>query len=413
VRILDSNSFRQLVKKDRQFALVEFYADWCGHCQAFAPEFEKVARGLAGIVNVYAVSDSTTGSEEGVQGYPTIKLYSGGKSVNYMGERSAEPVIDFVFEKAKGITKKRLNKKTESKKKEEKKKDKKKEEKKKDKKEDDDESQKEFKNDFEDMGSDVATLTVRNFTESVVKSEEPWFVMFYSNGCPKCQQLNPIWKTIGYNNKPYMKIGRIDCGAEASIAREYGITNFPTVLMFPRGRKQSPLEYKGDIEIFEMKKWALHNRGFETKPIQLLSDSQFQSECADVFCAVVVVPNILDSNSKERESFLNIIASAANDASTHAPVKYFWIEGGISLAWESDLRLQFGWPAVVMMNLQNDKYWTHKGLFQIKSIQTFLQTSTLERPPFEPIPKNLTPLKTVNVWNGEEIKSLLKKNNEL
>jgi protein disulfide-isomerase A6 len=59
---------------------VEYYASWCGHCQAMAPEWEKAARALKGVVRLAALD---AGSERvdvgGIQGFPTIRFLVDGK----------------------------------------------------------------------------------------------------------------------------------------------------------------------------------------------------------------------------------------------------------------------------------------------------------------------------------------------
>ncbi len=36
--------FQQDVLSSQKAWIVDFYTPWCGHCQVFAPEFEKVAQ---------------------------------------------------------------------------------------------------------------------------------------------------------------------------------------------------------------------------------------------------------------------------------------------------------------------------------------------------------------------------------
>jgi len=56
---LNQSNFDSKVKNSKSLWFVEFYAPWCGHCKSLAPEYEKLAKALEGIVNVGAV-DMTT-----------------------------------------------------------------------------------------------------------------------------------------------------------------------------------------------------------------------------------------------------------------------------------------------------------------------------------------------------------------
>lgn len=58
VKLTESNFNKEVIKSD-EIWLVEFYAPWCGHCKNLAPEWEKAAKALKGVVKVGAV-DMTT-----------------------------------------------------------------------------------------------------------------------------------------------------------------------------------------------------------------------------------------------------------------------------------------------------------------------------------------------------------------
>lgn len=76
IQLSDTNFNKKVLGSDAIW-LVEFYAPWCGHCKNLAPEWEKAAKALKGVVKVAAVDMDqyqSVGQPYGIRGFPTIKV---------------------------------------------------------------------------------------------------------------------------------------------------------------------------------------------------------------------------------------------------------------------------------------------------------------------------------------------------
>ncbi len=84
-----------------------FKATWCGHCNSFKPEWEKLQK-EAGEMGVKCVAfdadaDKNEVAKENIEGFPTIKIEVDGSSTEYNGARSADAILNEVMKlKGKG-----------------------------------------------------------------------------------------------------------------------------------------------------------------------------------------------------------------------------------------------------------------------------------------------------------------------
>ncbi|KAJ3132135.1 protein disulfide-isomerase precursor [Physocladia obscura] len=103
VVVLTDATFKDWVKAE-DLSLVEFYAPWCGHCKALAPEYEVAATALKKenikIAKVDCTVEKDVCSEVGVSGYPTLKVFRKGNASEFKGERKAPSIISTMKKQA-------------------------------------------------------------------------------------------------------------------------------------------------------------------------------------------------------------------------------------------------------------------------------------------------------------------------
>lgn len=80
---LDNSNFGEAILNN-EVLLIDFYADWCGPCQALHPVLEKVAAQMAGKASVAKVNvdnSSELAGEFGVRSIPALFFVKKGKIV--------------------------------------------------------------------------------------------------------------------------------------------------------------------------------------------------------------------------------------------------------------------------------------------------------------------------------------------
>ncbi|KAK3390196.1 thioredoxin-like protein [Podospora didyma] len=103
---LNADTFMSKVTLTQEPWFIKFYAPWCHHCQAMAPNWEQMAKEMKGKLNIGEVdcdANSRLCKDARLKGYPTILFFKGGERVEYDGLRGLGDFVHYA-EKAMDVT---------------------------------------------------------------------------------------------------------------------------------------------------------------------------------------------------------------------------------------------------------------------------------------------------------------------
>ncbi|PRQ52654.1 putative protein disulfide-isomerase [Rosa chinensis] len=347
---LTPTNFKSKVLDSNRVVLVEFFAPWCGHCQALTPIWEKAATVLKGVATVAALdadAHKSLAQEYGIRGFPTIKVFVPGQPpVDYQGAREVKPIAEFAVKQIKALLKDRLSGKATG-----------------------GSSEKPEPNASVELNS-------QNFDELVVKSKDLWVVEFFAPWCGHCKKLAPEWKKAAKNLKGKVKLGHVDCDAEKSLMSRFNVQGFPTILVFGAD-KDSPVPYEGARTASAIESFSLEQLETNVAPpevTELTGPDVLEEKCGSAaICFVAFLPDILDSKAEGRNKYLQQLLSVA-EKFKKSPYSYVWAAAGKQQDLENRVGVGgYGYPALVALNVKKGAYAPLKSAFELDQITEFVR----------------------------------------
>jgi thioredoxin 1 len=98
--MITKSDFDEKVLKSDTVTLVDFFATWCGPCQALIPVLDELSGELPSGAQIFKVdvdNDPELASQYGVMSIPALKVFKGGKVVEEsMGVKSKEGLLEMI-----------------------------------------------------------------------------------------------------------------------------------------------------------------------------------------------------------------------------------------------------------------------------------------------------------------------------
>ncbi|XP_012486403.1 protein disulfide-isomerase like 2-2 isoform X2 [Gossypium raimondii] len=375
---LTPSNFKSKVLNSNGVVLVEFFAPWCGHCQALTPTWEKAANVLNGVATVAALdadAHQSLAEEYGIRGFPTIKVFAPGKPpVDYQGARDVKPIAEFALQQVKALLKDRLAGKASG------------------------GSSEKY------QPSASVELNSRNFDELVLKSKELWIVEFFAPWCGRCKKLAPEWKKAANNLKGKVKLGHVDCDSEKSLMSRYKVQGFPTILAFGAD-KDGPIPYEGARNASSIESFALEQLETNVGPAEVtevIGPDVMEDKCGSAaICFVAFLPDILDSKAEGRNKYLEMLLSVAKKFKRN-PYSYVWAAAGKQPDLEKCVGIGgYGYPALVALNVKKGAYAPLRSAFELEHIIEFVKEAGRGGKGNLPLNGGLNIVKT-EAWDGKD-----------
>lgn len=83
--------------------------------------------------------------------------------------------------------------------------------------------------------ANINEVNEENFEQEVLKVSNPVLVDFSTPWCGPCRKLTPLLEQIQNEYSSSVKVVKVDADKNLEIVKEYGISSFPSILIFKDG----------------------------------------------------------------------------------------------------------------------------------------------------------------------------------
>ena len=81
----------------------------------------------------------------------------------------------------------------------------------------------------------AVNINLNNFREEVLNSDKPVLLDFWAPWCGPCRMGVPMGEQIA-DERPDVKVGKINIDEEVELAREFGVMSIPTLMVMKDGK---------------------------------------------------------------------------------------------------------------------------------------------------------------------------------